>query len=91
MAKRINLQKTIEGEIEKGNIYVMENGNFVSADNLEKGILDDFKRGLTDGSIAITTSLEQYKQEYLNGLRKAEDLLSHINNFFTVGEGESNC
>lgn len=83
MAKRTNILRIIENEITKGNNYVVENGNFVNADMLEKEIKADFVRALNTGSLDISISFEKYKKDKLEGMKNASDLINHINNFFT--------
>ena len=88
MAKRTNLQTIINNEISKGNIFVRDNGNFVSEEHLNREILDDFKRGITDGSIPVSVSFEQYKGEQLATMRKAEDVLAHVSKLFEAPGAE---
>lgn len=82
MAKRTNIERIIKAEIEKGNVYVIPGGNFVSSEMLEKEIKDDFKKEVAKEDFDVTMSFESFKNKKLEGMRKAEDLLTHINSFF---------
>lgn len=82
MAKRTNIERIIKNEIEKGNIYVIPGGNLVSAEMLEKGAEEDFIKALRAKEIPVTESLETFTAKRLEGMQKAEDLLTHINRFF---------
>ena len=50
MAKRTNIIRIIKEKIKKGTNYDAPNGNFVSADMLNREILDSYKRDITSGS-----------------------------------------
>ena len=89
MAKRTNIERIIRNEIEKGNIYVVTGGNLVSAEMLEKGAEEDFIKALRAKEIPVTESLESYTAKRLEGMKKAEDLLVHIANFFEPTEPEN--
>lgn len=78
MAKRTNIIRIIKDEIKKGNAYVAPNGNFVSADMLNREIIDSYKRDLTNGSIDFSVSPEQYKKDKLSQYTTAADVLSGI-------------
>ena len=78
MAKRTNIIRIIKEEIKKGNTYVAPSGNFVSADMLNREILDSYKRDLTSGSIDFSVSPEQYKKDKLSQYTTAADVLSGI-------------
>ena len=86
MAKRTNITRIIESEIEKGNVYVIANGNFVSAEMLEKEIKDEFKKEIAKDDFDVTMSFETFKQNKLNGMRTASDLLAYIKRFFEPTE-----
>ena len=86
MVKRTNIERIIASEIEKGNIYVVAGGNFVSAEMLEKEIKVEFNKAVNAPDFDINMSLATFKENKLSSMRKAEDLLKHIQNFF--GEGE---
>ena len=83
MAKRTNITRIITNEIEKGNIYVTKDGNFVSEEMLTKGLKDDFMKALKAGEIGEDTSLSAYKELTLANMEKASELLTHIENFFS--------
>lgn len=87
MAKRTNIERIIKNEIEKGNIYIVEGGNLVSAEMLEKNVQEDFIKALRAGEIPVTESMETFKEKRLAGMKKAEDLLTHINSFFETTPG----
>lgn len=78
MAKRTNIIRIIKDEIKKGNVYVAPNGNFVSADMLNREILDSYKRDLTRGSIDFSVSPEQYKNDKLAQYTTALEVLNGI-------------
>ena len=78
MAKRTNIIRIIKDEIKKGNNYVAPNGNFVSADMLNREILDSYKRDLTSGSIDFSVSPEQYKKDKLSQYTTAAEVLNGI-------------
>ena len=78
MAKRTNIIRIIKDEIKKGNAYVALNGNFVSADMLNREILDNYKRDLTSGSIDFSLSPEQYKKDKLSQYTTAAEVLDGI-------------
>ena len=78
MAKRTNIIRIIKDEIKKGNAYVAPNGNFVSADMLNRDILDSYKRGITSGSIDFYVSPEQYKKDKLSQYTTADEVLDGI-------------
>lgn len=78
MAKRTNIIRIIKDEIKKGNNYVAPNGNFVSADMLNREIIDNYKRDLTNGSIDFSVSPEQYKKDKLSQYTTAAEVLTGI-------------
>ena len=78
MAKRTNIIRIIKDEIKKGNNYVAPNGNFVSADMLNRDILDSYKRDLTSGSIDFSVSPDQYKKDKLSQYTTAAEVLDGI-------------
>lgn len=78
MAKRTNIIRIIKEEIKKGNTYVATNGNFVSADMLEREILADFKRGLENKTIDYSISFEAFKADRLATFTRAEEVLIGI-------------
>ena len=78
MAKRTNIIRIIKDEIKKGNNYLAPNGNFVSADMLNREILDSYKRDLTTGSIDFSVSPEQYKKDKLSQYTTAAEVLDGI-------------
>ena len=89
MAKRTNIIRIIKDEIKKGNAYVALNGNFVSADMLNREILDSYKRDLTSGSIDFSVSPEQYKKDKLSQYTTAADVLSGICEAFHLVNDDS--
>ena len=82
MAKRTNIVRIIKEEIKKGNTYVAANGNFVSADMLEREILADFKRGLENKTIDYSISFEAFKTDRLASFTSAAEVLSGIYEVF---------
>ena len=78
MAKRTNIIRIIKDEIKKGNNYVAPSGNFVSADMLNREIIDNYKRDLTSGSIDFSVSPEQYKKDKLSQYTTAAEVLDGI-------------
>ena len=89
MAKRTNIIRIIKEEIKKGNTYVAPNGNFVSADMLNREIIDSYKRDLTSGSIDFSVSPEQYKKDKLSQYTTAADVLSGICEAFHLVNDDS--
>jgi len=86
MAKRTNIERIIKAEIEKGNVYVIPGGNFVNEEMLEKEIKDDFKKAISEPDFDMNITLATYKENKLASMRKAEDLLAHIETFFQTAE-----
>ena len=84
MAKRFNIIRNIKEEIKKGNVYVTPNGNFVSADLLNKKILTQFKHELSSGNFDYSKSLEDYKKEKLEGYTTAAEVLDGICEAFNI-------
>ena len=78
MAKRTNILRIIREEIKKGNTYVAKNGNFVSADMLNRDILAEFKRCLDNGEVDMTTSFVEFKSLKLDQYTTAVDVLDGI-------------
>ena len=89
MAKRTNIIRIIKDEIKKGNNYVAPNGNFVSADMLNREIIDIYKRDLTSGSIDFSVSLEQYKKDKLSQYTTAAEVLDGICEAFHLVNDET--
>ena len=89
MAKRTNIIRIIKDEIKKGNAYVAPNGNFVSADMLNREILDSYKRDLTSGSIDFSVSPEQYKKDKLSQYTTAAEVLDGICEAFHLVNDDS--
>lgn len=84
MAKRTNIIRIIKDEIKKGNNYVAPNGNFVSADMLNREIIDSYKRDLISGSIDFSVSPEQYKKDKLSQYTTAAEVLNGICEAFNL-------
>lgn len=61
--KRVNLFKTANKEVEKGNLYLDKNGTFVSAP--EQDIIKAYGKDIASGDIAVTTSFDDYKARYM--------------------------
>lgn len=61
--KRVNLFKTANKEVEKGNLYLDRNGTFVSAP--EGDIVKAYGKDIASGDIPVTKSFEDYKAEYM--------------------------
>ena len=78
MAKRTNIIRIIKDEIKKGNAYVALNGNFVSADMLNREIIESYKRDLTSGAVDFSVSPEQYKNEKLSQYTTALEVMNGI-------------
>ena len=89
MAKRTNIIRIIKNEINKGNNYVAPNGNFVSADMLNREIIDRYKSDLTSGSIDFFVSPEQYKKDKLSQYTTASEVLSGICEAFHLVNDDS--
>ena len=89
MAKRTNIIRIIKEEIKKGNTYVAPSGNFVSADMLNREILDSYKRELTSGSFDFSVSLEQYKNDKLAQYTTALEVLNGICEAFHLVNDDS--
>ena len=90
MAKRTNIIRIIKEEIKKGNTYVASNGNFVSADMLEREILADFKSRLDNRTIDMSTSFIAFKEDRLKEFTSAADVLSGICEAFHLVNDDSN-
>ena len=89
MAKRTNIIRIIKEEIKKGNAYVAPSGNFVSANMLNREILDSYKRDLTSGSIDFSVSPEQYKNDKLAQYTTALEVLNGICEVFHLVNDDS--
>lgn len=85
MAKRFNIIRNIKEEIKKGNTYVAQNGNFVSADLLNNEILTQFKRDLSTNPEKIAAiPYDQYKTQALSGYTTATEVLDGICEAFNL-------
>lgn len=89
MAKRTNIIRIINNEIEKGNNLVKKDGSFVSGEMLKFGIKEDFIKALRAGDITPDVSFEQYEREALSGMVTASDLLNVIMNCLTPADAET--
>lgn len=89
MAKRFNIISTLEREIEKGNIYVTDSGNFVSEEVSSCNIQEDFIRALRNGEIGVDVTLSQFKEKQLNNKKNVHDLLTIVSKFVGIETLES--
>ena len=86
MAKRTNIINVLVNEIRKGNVFLQENGNFVSEDMTSNNIQEMYIKALRNGEVSMDTTPEQFKQKALEGNKKAEDLLKVIKEFLGIKE-----
>lgn len=82
MAKRTNIERIITAEIEKGNVYVIPGGNFVSAEMLDKEVKAEYQKAVNEPDFDMNMTLATFKENKLSGMKKAEDLLAFIKMFF---------
>lgn len=61
--KRVNIFKTANKEVEKGNVYLDKNGTFVSAP--EEDIIKAYGKDIASGEVSVTTAFDDYKAQYL--------------------------
>lgn len=75
----MNLLKTLEKEMEKGNYYVTEKGELVNLDKLEEKLKKDYITGAKKGEIdVITVSFSNYFEECKKGLLEVEEIINLI-------------
>ena len=84
MAKRNNIIRIMLSEIEKGNIYLMKNGNAVSEEILEKDIQKDYFEGLKSGSVSGSVSFNDFKSEKLSRMIKLESVIEDMANAYGI-------
>lgn len=84
MAKRNNIIRIMIGEIEKGNIYLMKNGNAVSEEILEKDIQKDYFEGLKSGLVSGSVSFNDFKSEKLSNMVKLESVIENMANAYGI-------
>ena len=84
MAKRNNIIRIMLGEIEKGNIYLMKNGNAVSEEILEKDIQKDYFEGLKSGLVSGSVSFNDFKTEKLSSMVKLESVIEDMANAYGI-------
>ena len=90
MAKRFNIISTLEREIEKGNIYVTDTGNFVSEEVSACNIQEEFIRALRSGEIGVDVTLAQFKENQLTSKKNVHDLLTIVKQFLGLLSVENN-
>lgn len=74
-----NIKKIILKEIEKGNIYINNQFNILSLEQINKGFQKDYLKSLKDGNVSFMVSFEEYAQ---NRLDSEYILVSSILNLF---------
>ena len=84
MAKRNNIIIIMLSEIEKGNIYLMKNGNAVSEEILEKDIQKDYFEGLKSGAVSGSISFNDFKSEKLSSMIKLESVIEDMANAYGI-------
>ena len=84
MAKRFNIIKVLEKEIEKGSIYITETGNFVPDDIASCNVQEEFIRALRNGEIGIEMSLAEFKEKQLQGKKNVHDLVKIVKEFLGI-------
>ena len=84
MAKRNNIIRIMLSEIEKGNIYLMKNGNAVSEEILEKDIQKDYFEGLKSGVVSGSVSFNDFKSEKLSNMIKLESVIEDMANAYGI-------
>ncbi len=78
MAKYTNVVRIIKKEIEKGNIYMTEKGNFVSAEYVNSNVKEQFLKDLKSEKIPFTTSFDEYAKDKTEKVVSATEVLSKI-------------
>ena len=81
MAKRFNILSALEREIEKGNIYVTDTGNFVSEEVSSCNIQEEFIRALRNGEIGVDVTLAQFKEQQLDNKKNVHQLVTVVKEF----------
>lgn len=84
MAKYTNVVRIIKKEIEKGNIYMTEKGNFVSADYVNSNVKEQFLKDLKSEKISFNTSFEEYAKDKTEKVVSADEVLSKIISDFGI-------
>lgn len=78
----MNILKSLEKELEKGNKFVLSNGVILSKEKLEDKLMKDYTKAMKDGSIDIMkTSFKDFVEIETSYILDVEELLA-----FIVGE-----
>ena len=84
MAKRTNIIRMLKTEIDKGNIILLSNGNFVNQEYIINDLLKDFTEELKNGKIEMTETPESYCNKKLSECIKAQDILTLLENTLNI-------
>lgn len=82
MAKRANIITMIKNEMNKGNIYVLANGNFTNEEAVTKGVKEEYIKALRAEEIGVDVTLKDYTKTKLEGMKTCSELLEYLKPYF---------
>lgn len=85
MAKRPNIIRFIVNEIEKGNQYIDNKGNFISKSETEKRAMEAYLKDMKAGKIDMSVPPTEYVHSFTDTLTNADTLLKEIHNMGILG------
>lgn len=75
----MNIIKTLEKEMEKGNDYILPNGVIGNEEKLQDELRKSYTKGMKDGSIDIMeTSFKQFVGDVTVDILTVQELLEYI-------------
>lgn len=88
----MNLIKSIEKEIEKGNTLVLRNGNVVSEDYMINSLEKEYVKRARTGEVDVKkTTFEDFASEEMSNTMEAQEVINFLSNVLdeeTEGEDE---
>lgn len=74
----MNIIKLLKKQKESGKDIILADGNIISKNEINKARLKAYLAGVKDGSIAPTTSLDQYSKEAGDDFVTVDEMIKFI-------------
>lgn len=76
----MNIIKTLEKQMESGNVVILESGNVVKDDKIRGEVMKDYLAGLKAGTIDMDTSFTAYYAGQKSKFLSVAELITYIKN-----------
>lgn len=82
--RKFNISRKLYDEIKKGNLYILDNGNSASEEEVLNLIKKRYISAIEDGSVDMSLSYKDFEEYNLRSYARCDDILKILRNKFGI-------